>query len=143
MKQIRTKSGIQVYILQTIELCPEGAICFYEDEYEHAKRISDGYVHDPEMQRDFWKNIFERKKEPNYSVFHDFQEELRGSPDPTYSNAPSVLNNALPSTDATPKPNFKGAEICLSVIEKLKGNGAKTMEDKRKEFETCNTPTEI
>lgn len=139
MRRIRTKSGASVYVHSPLEFIPAGSIGFLEVEYSWAKKISDGYAHDPESQRQFWEMVFNKKGEdPGYSVFQDFPlDNLARSAEPDVVLQPDSSAQALRvEDDAQMDPKSKCAAICISVIKQLKGAGAKTLEEKRKEFES-------
>jgi hypothetical protein len=103
--KIPLKSGGHILIVNDLTDCPEGEKCFLQDEYEHAKRISYGHAQDPEMQRSFWETVLLKKKDPLYNLFTDFPLEVE-------------------------KRTFVGADICATVINDLKGLGAKSKEER-------------
>lgn len=80
MRKTRTKSGIEIWILNPGEIAPEGEICFLEEEYAHAKKISAGYANDPDTKKIFWEGVFKNKRlKSSYSVFESFPLEEKSS----------------------------------------------------------------
>lgn len=73
MKPVRLRSGGEVFILESGEVCPVGSVCFQQDELDHARRVSAGLSQDVEGNRSFWAMIIEKKEaDPSYSLFTDF-----------------------------------------------------------------------
>ena len=96
---------------------------FSADEWEWFCKIGASYS-DPEQKKVFFEAIKEKKMEnPNYSLFSDFPKASGSadSADPTYTESASPVNNA--PKQHTKHHQFKGAEICQAIINKLSPGG--------------------
>ncbi len=78
MKTIPMKSGGHAFILDAGDTCPPNEICFLEDEYRWAQKISAGLAQDPESRKSFWETVLTKKRElPGYLLFMDFPKEVQ------------------------------------------------------------------
>jgi hypothetical protein len=73
MRPVRFKErNITVFVGSDGDPFPIGEICFREDEFAWANRLSTDFS-DPGAKSAFWTTVLEKKKaRPSYSLFEDF-----------------------------------------------------------------------
>lgn len=129
MKKAPLKSGGFVNILEEGEAAIPGEVNFTGKELAWARKISVS-TNDPEAEKEFWKNVIEKKKaDENYSVFTDFPEvgsECLPDPNPTAKH-PSADDARVKDSK---RRAFPGEAICAEILETLKGRGAKTRRER-------------
>lgn len=133
MRKIRIQSGEEVVICKSRDTKPSGAVWFLEEEWEWFQKLAKS-MHVREERDTFMQGVVESKKaDPAFSVLHAFPRgESEGSTDPSLHATSSLDNGGI---DARKKPDFSGAAICEEVIQRLKGTGAMTFQERRKEGE--------
>ena len=78
MKKIKRKDGY-IYIRDEDEDCSVEDICFLASEWAWAKKLSSTHSQDPDSMRAFWETLFEKKKDPAYTIFTDFPQNIEES----------------------------------------------------------------
>lgn len=126
MVKKKTKGGREFWIGN--EASPDGKAVFSLEEFELLRRSH------MIMDQTFIDRIFDAK-EVFGGTLEDISQRLSEEDNPP-SNAWMDLGNVRKNH----KPNAitTGLAICSNVINMLKGKGAKTKEEKKKEFERSN-----
>lgn len=99
MRKVKRSSGGTITVIQPGEERPPGEICFTEDEYAWAVKVSSNFRTDPEFLKGFWFDLLKEKEaDPLYDYLQAYPREGAVLPEPEIAPVVKLEPGQRPKT---------------------------------------------
>lgn len=118
MRAIKIRSGGTAYVMSHGETCPAGEVCFLQEEWELALKMSKAASTDPDNLQTFWKNLLENKRTiPGFTLLAD----LNRKPEPPKQEKLDLEGLGIRRREPERRPVSEvGLRICQEILADLK-----------------------